>query len=278
MTNPNDMSAWAAITCQRGHTGHESQLVTIDLAEPHGYTDCTPIPPALVPAPFVMHIWPPEQYPVDGGPYCPAHDAVSETIVSHRVWEPRESVLTLGVCKAGGLVVDVGAQLGWYSLLALASGCQVHAVEADQANLTLLEASAADNGWADDLTAELVRIDAATPAMEPTRIRLAKVDLEGADAEAVRVLWPSIASGFVDHMMIECSPVFVPGEHYPELVASIVAEGYRAYLLPAKQSPPITITAPERDLVRIDDDPELRARVAGWHQEDVWFRREGASW
>ncbi len=49
----------------------------------------------------------------------------------------------------GDVVVDVGAHIGLYTLLAAASGARVFALEPDPANRALLEANLRMNGWRD---------------------------------------------------------------------------------------------------------------------------------
>lgn len=290
--HPNAMVAWTHdIACQRGCERHHDLQVHIDLgvpSEPHGYFDYPQVPRRLA-LEFDMLIWDPSEHPVDGGPYCPAHDAVSETILSHRIWEPRETILArqvLSTAPAGGAMFDMGAQLGWYSLLALGSGVPAFAFEADPLNLAMLRASAALNGWEGNLVGIPGRIGATTgvlSAMAPT-IRFAKLDLEGAEEHAVRMLWPWIEDGRLDHMLMEVSPCFGPG--YPELVQRIIDVGYAAYTLPDKAQPPISLGAKDGSLpsdlepYRLDalERRDLAEVVGLWHQEDVWFARDGASW
>lgn len=277
LAHPNDMSVWDEIACERGHHKHTTRTAMIDLRAGHGYRDLAAVPARLIPEPYRMEVYPPDVYPVDGGPYCPAHDAVSETIVSHRIWEPRETILALQVCQGhvGELMVDVGAQLGWFSLLAGACGLEVQALDADAANVDALEQSARTNGWQLRVHALRLRVGPNTPPyLSGTRIRFAKIDLEGAEADALAMLWPTIAGQTLDHLMMEVSPVFKPGTHYQDLVARIVACGYDAFLLPPKQHPPVSMEDPPAALVPLLD----LSVIPSWHQEDVWFKRQGASW
>lgn len=275
MKHRNDMTAWSEIRCQRDHTPeqHVAQRTHVDLGRPHGYADLCPIPHLLARS-FSMEVWNPRVHPVDGGPYCPAHDAVSETIVSHHIWEPRETVIALTVMASapeGSVVVDMGAQLGWYSLLGLSFGLMVEAWEADTANLDLLQQSAQVNGWGHLLSAVHERIGPSTPpAPAEPRIRFAKIDLEGAEDEAIRVLWPAIEAGMLDFLLMEVSPVFA--DYYPELAQRILDAGYRAWRLPPKRVPPVRLDALPGGLV-----PWVPAMIDP-HQEDVIFQREGAQW
>lgn len=276
------MAAWDAIACQRGHNDHVAKLVHVDLARPHGYADLTPVPERLARS-FDVMVWDPGTYPVDGGAYCPAHDAVSETIADQGIWEPAETVLTLSACSAAppnATVVDFGSQIGWFSLLAASCGLGVLAVEADPENVRLLTLSATANGWADWVQKLCTRIGPDTDALPPRRIALAKVDVEGAERDAIRMLWPSIEAGLVDHLLVEVTPVF--DGYYPDLVADLVRAGYRAYVLPPKSTPPTVLDRLPADLepLRIDglDDAALRELVGSWTQEMVWFAGPDATW
>ncbi len=88
------------------------------------------------------------------------------------------------------------------------------------------------------------------------------------------------AWGLLDHMLMEVSPCFAA--YYPDLLVKLIAAGFRVYLLPPKRQPPHVIDEPERDLApfRLDTlgTEKLRETVANWQQEDVWLRRENASW
>lgn len=281
MTHPNDMSAWPEIRCQRDHHAHTAITVDVDLARPHGYHDLPAVPPRLARA-WRMRIYDPDKYPVDDGPYCAAHDAVSATITNQGIWEPAGTIMASQVCSTADptqIVVDLGAQIGWFSLIAAAWGLLVRAYDADATNLRLLRESARLNGWTDLIKAKHLRIDATTkPILKPQPIRLAKIDTEGAEGDAVRVLWPVIEAGLVDHLLVELSPTFRPGAHYPDLASRLLAAGFDAYQLPPKQQPPACLDDPDRDLKPLSES-ELR-EIAGreGHQEDVWFKRRDASW
>lgn len=288
--HPNAMTYWHEIRCQRGHDSHASVLTNVKLGGPHGYGDYPEVPARLARS-FQMYAWDTNTHPVDGGPYCPAHDAVSETIVSHNIWEPRETILALDVfdrtptCDAEGeytVFVDFGAQLGWFGLLAASCGVGVLAIEADENNRDMLKASTRLNGWDHLVTVEPWRVGPDTPVLGEEllhggRVCLAKIDIEGAERDAIRMLWSAIENGRVDRLMVEVSPVF--DSYYPDLVADLVGVGYRAYTLPGKVRPPVSFEDPAAALApyRIDDlgAGPLKALVAGWHQEDVWFVREG---
>lgn len=272
--HPNDMSVWPEIACQRGHDTHASKLAEVRLGGQSGYHDYPPVPARLARS-FEMLVFEWRDY--GDGPYCPGHDAVSETIDLLGIWEPPETIMALTVFESappGSVFLDLGAQVGWFSLLAATAGLDTISVDADAEPLRLLSESAKRNGWHGLVHPWQMRIDAETPVLPVADYRLAKLDIEGAEFDGIRILWPSIEAGLVDHILMEVSPVFAEG--YPELVTSIMKVGYRAYMLPGKAIPPHRLDDPERDLTPLTGDVE--ATVASWSQEMVWFKRDGASW
>lgn len=108
------------------------------------------------------------------------------------------------------------------------------------------------------------------PTDEPWRV--VKIDLEGAEDEALRVLAPVIAAGAIEHMLIEVSPVFRGVEHYAGLVRGLMDAGYVVYRLPPKgMTRPLA--DPADQLVRLGDPSSIDP-----HQENLWCRHEGAAW
>lgn len=288
------MNTWSEIACQHGHEAqdHHMQLVTVDLSMPHGYKNLTPIPAELAKS-FQMHVWdaaPHGKHPVarEDRRYCPAHDAVSETILSHRIWEPQASAFTLAVCDdpSKGIVLDFGAQIGWFSLLAASRGMTVAAFEADRHNADLLYQNAHLNGWESLVHVfherigpdwELYDNKPDAPGTRPSTaydwIRLAKIDVEGAEPEVIEGIWPAIHDQAVDYLVMEVSPVF--HDRYGELVARLMDAGYEAFLPPEPQDPPAVIKKPKDALAYQLPRNGVEDRIAGWHQELVYFKRQG---
>lgn len=268
--HPNDQTLWRSLTCQRGHERHELIPLHVDLGRPHGYADLTAIPPDLARR-FRMAVFDWRAYAGSDG-YCPGNDAVSQTIAETGIWEPRETSMALKVMAGheGDALVDFGAQIGWFCLLAASCGLDSFAFDADPEPLRLMHESFLLNHWLPLLYAEQVRISPNVDAVRlPEHVRLAKLDLEGAEDEAVRLLWTMLDAGKVDHLVMEVSPVFA--DFYPELVAEVMGYGFEMYRMPDKQIPPIDVSDPAflepvTDISWID------------HQDSVWFRREDAPW
>ena len=103
---------------------------------------------------------------------------VSADIISDGVWEIYKSArfTKLLGARARSLVVDVGANIGWYSLLAANLGHRVIAFEPAEYNAELLRASAWANGFDARPTASpTVR----APAIDLRRVALADAPRDG---------------------------------------------------------------------------------------------------
>jgi FkbM family methyltransferase len=58
-----------------------------------------------------------------------ADDAVIGPALERGIWEEDETALFRAHLRPGDRVVDLGANVGWYSVLAILAGCEVHAFE-----------------------------------------------------------------------------------------------------------------------------------------------------
>lgn len=281
MPRANDMTHWPEIACQRGCAEHPTKIVPIHLGGPTRYRDLTPIPNRFA-MDFEIMVWDTDRTPVDGGAYCPARDAVSETIISHGVWEPRETVVMMLLWEAIERCVffDFGAQIGWFSTIAEMRGVPTHAWEADSATANVLARNLAQSSIATfTQQTSVIHRDRITTALDPLNPSqshapiVAKIDVEGAERDVIRILEAPIALGLVEALLMEVSPVF--NDSYPDLVADLIDRGYEAYLMPPKHHPPhrldsLADLAPEH-ISRIG----VREVVASWHQEDVLFVQGG---
>jgi hypothetical protein len=128
-----------------------------------------------------------------------------------------------------GLVVDIGAQVGWYTMLAAVNGRRVVAVEADPENVRLLRVNT------EGLDVEVVHgwVGPESPTVESGHIRLLKADIEGLEREAVRVFRPMLEAGRVDWLLLELTPSF-PGSDVAGVVRVLNDCGYGVWLVPTK--------------------------------------------
>lgn len=91
---------------------------------------------------------------VDLGPYAqyvmPNDQAIGMNLKRDRVWEPSVTRHLSGLLQAGMTFMDLGANIGYYTLLAahrVGPQGRVVAFEPDQQNCTLIQMSVLDNGF-----------------------------------------------------------------------------------------------------------------------------------
>ena len=190
--------------CETGHKSHQSkQTRTIQGA---------------------FRVWDWELYRGQRGS-CTDQDDVSRTLLLYGVWEKEETEAIARRLHPGDVFLDFGAHIGWFSILAAVRGATVHAYEGDAENLDLLRTNARLHGVQDRVTAHLVWVDADAYCEIPEGpIRLVKIDLEGNDDQAIRVLGPALAEGRVEELVVEVSPCF--NDRYPAMVEQMRAWGY----------------------------------------------------
>lgn len=195
--------------CGVGHSTHDTLLVD------------------TVQGPFYVFDAP--KYSVHAGFYCPGQDAVSDRLMVEGFWEQHDSKPIAEILERGDrsrLVIDFGAHLGWYSIMAARLGYQVRAIDADIENLRLLKATAELQGLDNLITPVHAWVDENFVAIYgDVEVELVKIDLEGNDHHAVNSFWPSLDR--VHNLYVEISPVFNGG--YPQLVDRLTAAGFQAF-------------------------------------------------
>lgn len=232
--------------CQAGHRVHTRVTVPVRLdGQPHGIHDVPAVPRRLSRA-MIMEVYDWRRYfrvDMAGVPYqrfdcyCSGQDIVSYSIDVQGVWEGHESVLVLDILAQGepnGIVLDFGAHLGWYSLLAATSGYQTAAFEADPQHIETLSRNAEINGIAEKIHLYHCWIDQDAPELvaDTEEVQLVKIDIEGAERWAVRMIDPLLGQRKINYLLIEVTPIF--NDSYPALVEKIAGYGYDVYLVPHK--------------------------------------------
>lgn len=214
-------------------TPHDTLIVDINLK---GYLERLPDA-----APFPVHLAQKFKFAIyDFNKYsnteglCPADDVVSFSLSEQGVWEAFDTLLMLDILSRdkGGLVVDFGSQLGWYSILAALNGYEVIAYDALSENLRVLDKNAALNKVKSKITPVKMWVDEKSPIQPPTKIRFMKSDIEGSEQYAFRMYEESFKQKLVDYAIFEISPCF--NDSYPELIHKIMDYGYDVYQVPQK--------------------------------------------
>jgi hypothetical protein len=246
----------------------------VRLGGPSGVPEYPAIPDRFA-REFEMIVFDFEQYAGQAGIYCPGQDDLSASIVRNGIWDGYETVLALDVLTSvDGCLVDVGAHLGWYSLLAASCGRDAIAVEADAEVLQVAMFSMSVNGWGKQFFRVPVQVGPRTPPLdvrakdsfEPRPVALWKIDIEGDEQYAIH--GPLL--GRARHILLEVSPCF--NDSYPALLERIAAAGYSLYVVPSK--PPASVR------VAFEADPWATLRqypvgdpaafCAAIRQENVW--------
>lgn len=219
--------------CEVGHDTHRSKLVETAYG------------------PF--HIWQWDQYQWQGA-YCPGQDEVSKSIDVNGYWEKPETDRMLSILhEQSGIVVDFGTHIGWFAVQAARHGATVIGIDSDPENVRLLQMNAGlvrggsiavQTLWARDLVEEM-------PPLAP--VRFLKVDLEGAEADAIRITRLLWEERLIDHALIEVSPIFHDG--YPEMVDELIGYGYKAVVL------------------KDEGDWVITGADVTFPQENVWFQK-----
>lgn len=234
--------------CLVGHDAHVTRLVPCDRGR--------------------MHVFAWEFY-ADAGNYCTGDDEVSKAIDVNGGWERNETAVIgdLFARTTPGVVLDLGAHVGWYSVFAAQHGHQVLAFDGSAEHLRALTANVKLSHCADRLTPVLGWLDDTTKALDvlpDVDVSFVKVDVEGKDSEAVRVIAPLLEARAIGAVLVEVSPVF--GSDWRVAFDGLTGWGYHPWLVPDGN-----VDSPAA---------ETRARpvAAGamdeWPQRSVLFTRE----
>lgn len=162
---------------------------------------------------------------------CPADDIVSRSLVEQGVWEAYETLLMLDILKEPGNMVDVGSQVGWYSLIAALKGSKVTAYDALKENISILNSSSKLNKLY--ITSHQLWIDEEVQEQPLQPIRFLKSDIEGNEQYVFQMYKRSFEAGTIDFALLEISPCF--NDSYPRLIKDILNCGYEVYQVPGKR-------------------------------------------
>lgn len=208
-------------------------------------------------------------------------DAVTESLMLQAVWEAQESTLAVDVlANHPGVVLDFGAHIGWYTVLAGVFGDHpVIAFEPDANMVTALVCNAERYG-VDVSYRDEVR--PSTPQVEVDGdVALMKCDIEGMDGYAIDACADLFARQRIRFALIEVSPIFWHDGRgpcdYVVMVGRLRDWGYRVYQIPPKGWE-YNAAYRERPLATLKQHRELGADwanvIAGCRQDNFVFIRE----
>lgn len=165
--------------------------------------------------------------------YCTGQDDVSNTLKNNQIWEKEETELIKSILEHGDRnlrVMDIGAHVGWYSLLAGKLGYSVTAIEAEGQSCGLIEKNTVIHGVGTQMTILNTWIDAKTKTNKDLKdLELIKIDIEGNEQYAIRLCEDVIKRRGVKYIVMEVSPCF--NDSYPALIQKLVDYGYTPYEL-----------------------------------------------
>jgi hypothetical protein len=256
--------------CQVGHTTHETKLLRRSLS---GIAE------------FDIEVYDWEQYftTVAGNEttpmyaeYCTGQDIISYCIDRQGVWESTETAVINAILQEPNkdkIMLDFGSHIGWYTNIGLMQGYTVASFDASKENLELLRRTAVLNGTLEGSYPYLCWLDNEAPILSAgaEEVQLVKVDVEGAEHHALRMISELINAKKVKYAIFEISPVF--NGNYPKLVNDIVESGYRVYQLPNTLTTDDALAEVRRDCELTQRDEELKAYIDGLHQENMLFIR-----
>lgn len=191
---------------------------------------------------------------------------VDRTIFCTGEWEPRETALIAGLIRPGDALVDVGANIGYFTLLAsrlVGATGRVIAVEANPRTFALLEANVRLNGCANvDLrhvaageapgfasmverevgnaggdqvdfaaanASASIKVERIDELVGEQPVRLIKLDIEGAEGKALRGATGLLERADAPDLVFEFTPKFLEGmgDGPRELIGLLERLGYR---------------------------------------------------
>lgn len=173
------------------------------------------------------------------GKYCTGQDIISYCIDKQGIWEAEETGVMLDILSEpqtdDRIMLDFGSHIGYYTNLAAQKGFTVASFDSSKENLELLYRSAVMNENADKISIYRCLLDDQAPILsrDAEKVRLAKVDIEGAERHAVQMMADLIGGHKLKYLIMEISPVF--NDTYPSLVETIAGQGYDVYLIETRK-------------------------------------------
>lgn len=188
--------------CEFGHKDHLKKVVNTEIG------------------PMLVYDW--EEYKDLPSGQCAGRDDVSRTLANQGWWERAETNLIKSILENGNkdnLILDVGANVGYYSKMAQNYGYNVIAYDFIEESLEIVKNNA---NKAKTIQIWFDNGSSVTTGLEKFEVELLKVDIEGNDQFAIKYFEPILPK--VKNIVIEVSPVF--NDSYPKLIEKIKSSGF----------------------------------------------------
>ena len=235
--------------CAAGHGPHETVVALTN--DGHDF--------------IVFH---PEAYRDTKG-YCEGDDEVSRAVIVNGDWETGVTRLfDMALKRHPGPVIDIGAHVGWFTVRALRAGHTVLAVDASEEHFRVLRRNVNALKCELDLVTCRGWIDKKTPVLdENIGLSVVKIDIEGLEGEAVRVIEPTLQMHRVHSLFLEVSPVFTGLESAIDTVTRVLDAGYQGFIVPDNNE----LDRIPRQLEHVRRE-HVRVLLSERPQRDLYFR------
>lgn len=257
------------MTCELGHERHDATVLVEVRLEGKKFHDFASFPPHAARS-FELEVFDYDFYQDWGKPgFCPGRDGFSHGVIEQGVWESWETRLACEILDLPGrsTVLDFGAHVGWYTVLAAKAGHDVLAFEADSETEDLLIKNVKRNR-PEGRVYYYGRLDRYSTPVYIDGVRLLKADVEGMEFEVLDACREMIDDRTIEYLLLEVSPCFKPG--YGELLQGVANRGYDLFGIPDKTHPALDRFS-ERPLEVVREMPiaDPRAYVAAIRQSNV---------
>lgn len=278
------------LRCHAGHPVHQTRDVLVDVRG-QGVVHEYPAIPDHLARTLRLLCYDYHRY-VGAGCYCTGQDESSHAFLQGQIWEGYETLLAMEILyrgDRGDVVLDFGAHLGWYAVIAASFGYQVVAFEADGENAERCAQNARLNSVGNLVHVVHTWIGPDSPQLpaDRGRVRLLKSDLEGLEVEVTQSCLNLFSARRIDYALLEISPVLmnrspswaVRHGDYAGLCGWINECGYEVFDVPSKAASPQLKAAFERDplaAIRSCRVPwqQLRSYVGDLRQTNFLFVRQ----
>lgn len=257
--------------CQARHVHHDTVRLEIKMGGPSRVPDYPAVPERFAQT-FPFEVYDSPKY--NGfNAYCPGQDETSRSFLAHGIWEGFETLLALDIMSgAKGSVLDFGAHIGWYSILAARAGLKVRAFEAEPEHARVLLKNAKLNKAVERIRVDVGFVGPDSPPIPQGDIAFLKCDVEGQEDIIVAKCQRLFERRRIRAAMLEISPCFA--RHYPETCAFIAGCGYSVHDIPDKGDVDLAAFSADplggtraREIARDDIAPT----IAAMHQRNWLF-------
>lgn len=168
------------------------------------------------------------------GDLTPENDLVSHCLRRDGCWEPYQTEVTIELLKKlrARIFIDVGAHLGYYSLIAASYGWEVKSFEMNSMYYSMFLQNINECSFGGNLTTNLSRVGTQTKlddVISGKLIGLIKIDVEGSEPEVIKSLVVSLEKQLIGAIIIEISPKYLDFEILQEMIENIQKHGYNVF-------------------------------------------------